>query len=282
MKRTVTWGALALAMTWSIGCSDLNISGPVVDWPGWPRPDDPTAVRVTSEWRGQLAPGQQIEIKGVFGDLTAIRTTDRDVVVVATRIGQPDEVAAVSIEVVHHEFGVTICAVYPDVPGQEPNSCQPGAAGNLSAWDGGQGLATVDFAVAVPDGVTLVGKSVSGGLRATGLRSDAFLSTLQGAIQVSTTRLATARTLSGSITASIGLADWDRDLEFSTMSGNVQVTVPAATNAEVRASARSGRIVSDFPLNPSLPGEMHGTIGTGGPTLRLTTLAGDIALRRGP
>jgi DUF4097 and DUF4098 domain-containing protein YvlB len=151
----------------------------------------------------------------------------------------------------------------------------------MSVWDGGRGAVRVAFAVQVPAGVVLVGRNLTGDLRATGLRSDAFLSTLYGDVRVSTTRLATAKTLSGSIIASIGLADWDRDLEFSTMAGDVEVTIPAGTNAQVRAAAQSGRIRSDFPLTEVMPGDMRGTIGSGGPTLRLTTLAGDIALRRG-
>lgn len=282
MKRTLTWGALALAMAWSMGCGDVNINGPDGNWPGWPRPDDSTDVRVTSEWRGQIAPGMQIEIKGVFGDLAAVRASGSEVVVTSTKIGQLDEVAAVRIDVVPHALGVTICAVYPDVPGQAPNSCQPGDAGHLSARDGGEGLAAVDFSVQVPDGVTLVGKNLAGDLVATNLRSDAFLHTLSGDVRVSTSRLATAKTMSGAIVASIGLPDWGRDLEFTSMSGNVHVTVPAATNAEVRASATGGTIRSDFPLSGPVPGQMQGTLGSGGPTLRLTALGGDVTLRRGP
>lgn len=282
MKRTLTWGALTLAMAWSIACGDVNVNGPDVNGPWWPRRDDSTDVRVTSEWRGQIAPGMQIEIKGVLGDLAAVWASGGEVVVTSTKVGQPDEVAAVRIDVVPHALGVTICAVYPNVPGQAPNSCQPGDAGHLSAWDGGEGLAAVDFRVRVPDGVTLVGKNLAGSLVAANLRSDAFLSTLSGDVRVSTSRLATAKTIAGSIVAAIGLPDWGRNLEFTSMSGNVQVTVPAATNAEVRASAIGGTIRSDFPLSGTAPGEMRGTIGRGGPTLSLRALAGDITLQRGP
>jgi hypothetical protein len=264
-----------------MGCGDVDINGP--DWPDWQPPNDPAgSVQVESEWRGPIAPGKQIEVKGVYGDIRAVRASGNDVVVTATKIGRPDDVAAVDIEAVPHALGVTICAVYPDVQGHAPNSCEPGAPGNMTVWDGGRGVVRVVFTVQVPDGVVLVGKSLTGDLEATGIRSDAFLSTLFGDVRVSTTRLATATTQSGSIIASIGLPDWGRDLEFSAMSGDVQVTIPAGTNAEVRAAARSGRIRSDFPLSEVLPGDMRGTIGSGGPTLSLTTLAGDIALRRGP
>ena len=279
MKRTLALGGLALAIAWPMGCGDVQINGP--DWPGWPPGNDPTDVRVTSVWRGQIAPGKQIEIKGIYGEIRATRTAGTDVVVTATRIGAAEAVAAVTIDAVTHGSGVTICAVYPDVPGQVPNSCAPGDAGNMSVWDGGRGVVRVAFAVELPDGVTLVGKNLAGDLRATGLRSDAFLRAINGDILVSTTQRATAHTQTGSVTASIGLSDWGRDLAFSTGAGNLDVTIPAATNAEVRATAPSGRVSSDFPLTQVLPGELRGTIGGGGPTLTLTALAGAITLRRG-
>ena len=281
MRHLLTTGGAVLVLAWSMGCGDVDIHGP--DWPDWKPPIDPAgSVRDTSEWRGPIAPGKQIEVKGVFGDIRAVRTAGNDVVVRAIKIGRPNDVAAVDIEAVTHALGVTICAVYPDEPGHAPNTCEPGMGGNMTVWDGGHGVVRVVFTVQVPDGVVLVGKNLTGDVAATGLRSDAFLSTQSGDVMVSTTRLATANTLSGSIVASIGLPDWGRDLEFSSMTGDVQVTIPTGTNAEVRAAARSGQIRSDFPLTEMLPGDMRGTIGNGGPTLRLTTLSGDIALRRAP
>lgn len=280
MKRLLALGALALVMTSPIGCGDVEINAP--EWPAWTPPNNPAAeVRRTSVWRGAIPPGQQIEIKGVVGEIRATRTAGPDVVVTATRIGGESAVAAVSIDAVPHAAGVTICAVYPDVPGHAPNACAPGDGGNMSVWDGGAGVVRVTFVVELPDGVILVAKNINGDVEVTGVRSDAFLSTVNGGIRVSTTLRATARTVTGSIAATIGLSDWGRDLEFSTTSGNVHVTIPGTTNAEVRAVTGSGRISTDFPLNEGLPGEMRGTIGDGGPTLRLTTVAGDITLRRG-
>jgi len=283
MRRILATGVSSLVIAWLTGCGDVNISGPATDWSDWPPPSDTTAeVSVTSEWRGQIAPGNHIEIKGVNGDIRAVPSAGSDVVVTATRMGRAAAVEAVSIDVVPHQLGVTICAVYPDVPGQQPNACQPGAAGNMSVWDGGRGAVRVAFTVQVPHGVAVIGKTLTGNIEGTGLRSDAFLSTLFGDVRVSTSRLATAKTLHGSIDASIGLPDWGRDLEFTTTTGDVRVTVPALTNAWIEATVQSGRLTSDFPLPMVTSRRMAGAIGTGGPTLRLATMAGDITLTRGP
>jgi hypothetical protein len=161
MKRTLTLGGIALALAMGTSCGDVEITGP--DWPNWPRPYDSAGdVRVSWEWRGQVAAGHHVEIKSVFGDFRQVRTAGTEVVVKATKIGARDAVANVRIDVVPHESGVTICAVYPDVPGHAPNTCEPGNAGNMTVWDGGRGVARVDFLVYVPDGVVLITKSLMG------------------------------------------------------------------------------------------------------------------------
>jgi hypothetical protein len=236
---------------------------------------------VSSDWRGTIPPGQQIEIKGVSGDVRATRTSGSEVVVTAVKIGQPTDVAEVSIDVVTHLDGVTICAVYPSVVRQAPNACEPGLGGNMSVWDGGDGSVEVEFTVEVPEGVDFVGRTLAGDIAASGLHSDVFAHSLAGDIDVSTARLATARTQWGSIVATLGLADWGRNLEFSTMTGDIRLTVPAASNAVVRATTQSGSISSDFPLNQVTPGHKEGTLGSGGPTLTLSTLAGNVTLKRG-
>jgi hypothetical protein len=161
MKRTLTWGGIALALALGTSCGDVEINGP--DWPKWRRPDDAAGdVRVSWEWRGQVAAGQHVEIKSVFGDIRGVRTAGTEVVVRATKIGARDAVANVSIDFVPHESGVTICAVYPDVPGHAPNTCEPGNGGNMTVWDGGRGVVRVDFVVYVPDKVVLIAKSLMG------------------------------------------------------------------------------------------------------------------------
>jgi hypothetical protein len=79
----------------------------------------------------------------------------------------------------------------------------------------------------------------------------------------------------------IGATDWGRDLTFATVTGSVDVEIPAASNAEVDASVVTGTVTSDFPLTEASPGRYEGTIGDGGPTLSLSTVTGTVRLRRG-
>jgi DUF4097 and DUF4098 domain-containing protein YvlB len=242
--------------------------------------DDPTGpISMDFEWSGTVLPGDQIEIKGISGNIQFTGDQGTQVVVSATKTGGQSDVASVTIEVVTHAGGVTICAVYPDVAGQPPNVCGPDDQGHLSAEDND---VTVDFTVLVPEGVTAVGKTVAGSVGADQLEGDVFAVTVSGNIDLTTTTIATGVTVSGIVTADIGSADWGRDLEFAAVSGSVTVTVPAATNAFVVATVVSGTITSDFPLTDAGPGRREGTLGSGGPTLALAAVSGNVTLRRGP
>ncbi len=279
MKRTLAATAIVIGAVLLIGCTEIN--GPMIegaDWPDWKFPFD--TATADFEWNGLIDPGDQIEIKGVFGGIQAAATGGNRVSVFAKKTGPASEIAKVDIEVVEHAGGVTICAVYPDVPGQHPNQCGVGDAGYASVRDSGWGAVRVEFTVLVPEGVTFTGRTVNGDVEALELRSDAFLNTVAGDVHVSTWGLASAKTVSGSISASLGETDWDRDLEFLTVTGDISVTVPAETNAEVEANVVFGDINSDFPLTVVSGGELRGTIGDGGRRLMLATVNGDIRLLR--
>jgi len=270
------------AIGWTIGCGEININGPEFPDTDWPFSSDTTGqVRVSWDWRNPIPLGQHIEIKGVSGDIRATTAVGSDVVVTATKIGRPDDVAAVRIDVVTHASGVTICAVYPSVVGRPPNTCEPGGGGNMSVQGNAGGRVKVDFAVEVPAGVDLIGRTLAGDIVATQLNSDVFAYSMAGDISISTAQLASATTQWGSVAAILGLRDWRQGLEFSTLAGAIRVTVPAATNAVVQATTQSGNITSDFPLTQVGPGHISGTLGNGGPTLSLSTLAGDVTLKRG-
>ena len=140
----------------------------------------------------------------------------------------------------------------------------------------------VNFVVMLPAGVVLDGRTVNGGVEATAVESDVFATTVNGLIAVSTSRHVEASIANGPVTASIGLANWDRDLELTSANGTVTVEIPANTNGLVRASTVNGVVRSDFPLVSSSPRSARGTIGSGGHLLSLSTVNGDINLNRGP
>lgn len=260
---------VAIAAASLLACDDNDPTGPE------PNPE-PTAEQF--DWRGIVAQGDMIEIKNINGDVRASLTSGDEVVVHATKIGQESDPASVTIDVVRHVDGVTICPVYPDVSGMEPNECLPGLQGNMSNWDND---VEVEFTLLIPAGVEFVGRVVGGDLEAESLESDVFASSVGGNVTVTTAGIAEATSVFGSVSVAIGLADPGRDLEFRSMSGNVTVEVPSNANAEVLASTSTGTIASDFPLEGTGT-TRSGTLGNGGPNLTLSTVSGDVRLREGP
>src|SRR5690349_22874822 len=101
-------------------------------------------------WKGKVAAGKTIEIKGINGDIDA-EAGSGDVEVTGVKSahrGDPDEV---KIEVVPSEDGVTICAVYPS-DGRRENSCEPGEHDHMNVRNNDT---RVDFTVRVPEGVQI-------------------------------------------------------------------------------------------------------------------------------
>ncbi len=233
-------------------------------------------------WHGKLAAGKRLEVKGVNGDVRAVLATGAEAVVNArkhSRRSDPDEV---EIKVVESDDGITICAVYPTPRrAREENSCEPGDRWHSNTDNND---VTVDFEVQVPAGIEFNGQTVNGEMRAEGLKGDVRASSVNGSVRVSTTGLAEASTVNGSVYAEMGRADWTNDLEFSTVNGGITLILPGKLDTEIRANTVNGDIETDWPLTISgrfSNRRIRGTIGAGGRGLNLSTVNGEIRLKKG-
>ena len=231
------------------------------------------------QWRGALSQGQAIEIKNVNGDVHAAVSQSGQVEVTARKTARRSNPAEVRIEVVPHGGGVTICAVYPSSDGA-PNTCESSGRGRNNTNNNDT---VVNFDVRVPPGVSFVGRTVNGEVEANGLQSDVQAQTVNGSVKVATTGLATAATVNGSVTATMGRADWPEGGDFKTVNGSITLTLPSVFDADVRADALNGSITSDFPITMTgtvSPRRLRGTVGAGGHNLTLSTVNGSIRLLR--
>lgn len=276
-------GALAAAPAGPPGPSASNGNVPV------------SARQEPFRWSGRVAAGKTIEVKGVKGTIRAVPASGSEVEVVATRRAERSDPESVRIEVVPHEGGVTVCAVYPrgsrgwdgdrgrteERAGESgTNRCDPGEWRDLNVQDND---VSVDFTVRVPAGVRLAARNVSGDVEAEGMRAYVEARSVSGDVRISTTGFGEASTVSGEIVAVLGSGGWSGDLDYRTVSGDITLELPARASTEVRVETMSGDIQSDFPLDVerrSMRRRARGTIGEGGRELYLTTLSGDVRLRR--
>jgi len=229
-------------------------------------------------WTGKVAAGQAIEIKGVNGGITATGSAGGDVEVTAVKKGRKSDPGDVKVEVVEHAGGVTICAVYPS--DGAPNECAPGKGGRMRVREND---VNVEFRVKVPAGVRFLGRTVNGGIEASGLKADAEAETVNGGVELDSTGTARAQTVNGGITARLGRADWEGTLKLETVNGGIEVRMPSDLSTDVRASTVNGDISTDFPLTVTgkiARRKLEGTVGSGGRMLEMKTVNGGIELKK--
>jgi DUF4097 and DUF4098 domain-containing protein YvlB len=233
-------------------------------------------------WRGRLTPGKRLEVKGVNGDVRATLASGAEAVVSAAKRARRSDPEDVKIEVIEHDGGVTICAVYPTpARARRENICEVGDRWSTNTDNND---VTVSFEVQVPAGVEFHGQTVNGEMSAEGMRADTKASTVNGSVRVTTTGLAEASTVNGSVYVEMGRADWADELDFSTVNGRITLILPASLNTDVQASTVNGEMESDFPMTVSGrfgPRRWKGTIGNGGRSLSLSTVNGEIRLKKG-
>ena len=246
-------------------------------------------------WRGTVAAGRTLEIRGVMGTIRAEPASGREVEVTATKTAEHSDVNDVRIEVVQEGGDVTICAVYPG----SGNDCERGGGENHMR---GHNDVHVNFTVRVPAGVNFQGAAVSGDVSATGLTGSVELTSVSG--DVSGTGLtgradlnsvsgdveletasgeASGRSVSGSVRATVrGRAT--APLRFSSVSGDLTISLPRDMGADIEMNSVSGEMSSDFPLTLGAGGRvrrshLRARIGEGGRALNLSTVSGDVRLR---
>lgn len=232
-------------------------------------------------WHGRVASGKTVSIHGVNGDVSAEPASGSEVEVTASKHARRSDPDDVRIQVVEHDGGVTICAIYPTRRNRE-NSCAADGAHNNDVRTND---VTVDFVVRVPRGVNFEGATVNGGVDAVGLDGDVDVTTVNGNARLETNGgEAHAGTVNGSVTAVVR-ALGSRGLNFETVNGGITVSLPAGLSADLDAETVNGSITSDFPISVQgrmNPRHLFGRIGQGGRTLKLETVNGSVRIRQLP
>jgi hypothetical protein len=230
-------------------------------------------TRSEFHFSGAVAAGDAIEIKGVIGDVVAEPSNNGQVQVVAQKKSANGGLSRVRLQVVHHEDGTTVCAVYPNA------SLRAGCTPGQDAPTAGGSDVEVSFRVLVPEGVRFVGRTANGKVAASRLRGPVEAHTVNGNIDIQTSGIARASTVNGSITARLDNPEAAASLE--TVNGNVTVTLPSTAGAHLDAHTVSGAINAALPVFRTDDSGNHfsGILGRGGSRLDLRTVNGDIFLQ---
>ncbi len=145
--------------------------------------------------------------------------------------------------------------------------------------------------LACQQGGEILVEKVEGELEASGLNGSVTLLEVSGAVVV--------HSLNGQVKVSFQRVTPDKPMSFSTLNGDIDVTLPADTKATVKLETLNGTLQSDFEIQPKggnqqpHPGAVAnnqpvwmtekvrvGTINGGGPEFQMKAFNGNIHLRK--
>jgi DUF4097 and DUF4098 domain-containing protein YvlB len=130
-------------------------------------------------------------------------------------------------------------------------------------------------------------ESVNGGVTVTGARGEVEASTVNGTLSVTGTSFERARleTVNGRITFE-GELQKRATLDVESVGGSVELRLPAATNADFEINTFSGTIRNDWGVESRKASrwteerELSFTAGSGGATVTIQTLSGDVVIAK--
>jgi DUF4097 and DUF4098 domain-containing protein YvlB len=138
------------------------------------------------------------------------------------------------------------------------------------------------YEVQLPAGVELQVCTVDGDVIVSGLSARASLSTVDGSVRVDGRAPERISTVDGNIEV-MATGELPTDLRYSTVDGNVTLTLPGNAGFEVNATSVDGGLESDFPITVQGrwgPRSMRGRVGDGRTSIRISTVDGEVAIRR--
>jgi hypothetical protein len=207
------------------------------------------------QWKGRVASGKAIEIKGINGDIDAQPAAGDEIEVLAKKKAQMSDPNDVRIQVVEHPGGVTICAIYPTEDLRQQAGCVPGnkeARRNQSTTVNARNNdVRVDFTIRVPAGVEFVGHTINGEITAKSLGGNGESRTLNGSLSVSTTAYAKAKTVNRNVLSAPGNANTPSSaslLKSKTLNRETRPSLPSTANTEIAAGIFSEAASLGLPL----------------------------------
>jgi len=213
----------------------------------------------------RIAPGSQVRIGNVSGDVIVTAYDGDSIIVKGTKKGRDRD----QIDVEDRSGSNNV-----DVGVHYPKNCNCDAS--------------IRFDVQVPRSMNFDFdqiSSVSGDVKVSGVSGKLHASAVSGDVQViDVSGSVSASAVSGDVKVEINKLDGSDDMKFSTVSGDVNVMLPGSLDADVDMSSFSGSIKTDFGIE--VRSEKYGSrntarakLGEGSRRLKMTSVSGDLSLR---
>lgn len=235
----------------------------------------------------RVPPGQWVRVRNLNGDLRVRGSMSDKVEITATKTWRRGDPKDVRIETRKSADGsILVCAFWTDNGRCSETSYESrGESRGGDGWRSGRDNdVAVNFEIRVPRGVKVGVWGVNGGVSVDGASSEVRAGTVNGSVDaVSTGGPVQASTVNGSVHATMGRLDGDQDLSFSTVNGSVVAEFLGDVDADIELSTVNGRFQTDWPVTLTGridPRRLRATLGKGGRRIRLTTVNGNVELRK--
>jgi putative adhesin len=242
----------------------------------------PASDRITIPFKDPNRPGT-VEVRLFQGNLTITPYSGRDVAV--TSKSRRNRIA-----------------VNPEVQGLQRLTAGGFAVAeeNNVVSVRGDNFDKLDLEIQVPATTNLkIQSSLGGNVAATGIEGDIEVTNLNGAITLTdVSGSVVTHSMNGSVVVTMKKVAAEKPMAFTSANGDVDVTLPGDTRANLKLRTMLGDIFTDFDVKISAPqlrsldaaagGHPHmnferaitGTINGGGPDFELRTMNGNLFIRR--
>jgi hypothetical protein len=158
----------------------------------------------------------------------------------------------------------------------------------------------IHLAVEVPTRTKLKVSIVNGGITVDSVDSEIEINTVDGAIMLTNVGgSVVAHAVDGNITATVARVAPQAPIAFTSLNGDIDVTLPAAVKANLRLRSDQGDVYTDFDVQViasasanrtqrngrgvriDVNRSIYGTVNGGGPDFELRTFDGNIYVRKG-
>ncbi|HVF88776.1 MAG TPA: DUF4097 family beta strand repeat-containing protein [Blastocatellia bacterium] len=211
-----------------------------------------------------LGAGGQIRVSNISGNVSVKGYNGSEVIVTGIKKGRDQD----KLEIEDESTGNSV-----EIGVQYPKNC------NCEA--------SVNFEVQVPRSVRFEYdriSSVSGNVDLFDVMGKVEASSVSGNVRVKgVTGHVSATSVSGNVDVEVNRLDGSDDLEFSSVSGNVNVRMPSSLDANVDMSSFSGDLTSDFPVEIKKKrygsgSSAHARLGSGARQLSMKSVSGNVNL----
>jgi hypothetical protein len=262
-------------------------------------------------WKEAVPAGSTVEVQGIIGRIRAVAAAGAEVEVTGTsQRGRRGEPSAVEIRVIREGSRITFCTIYPrddrwddrrDHRQAAKESCERAREDAPRVREGND--TRIDFEVRVPAGVNFVGQTVTEEVVLTGLRAGAEGYSVAGDVHISDVRgpVVDAASIGGDITFEqvdaaqvyagtlsgdvrfTGTVKQGGDYSFLSYTGELTVDLPARSGVSLSVIAPRRGLHSSVelaPLSATTRRRFTGRQGNGSARMNLTTLNGEVVIRR--